>query len=597
MSEERAGRREFMARAGAASAVAGLSPGLSGCAEDEAPPDVQTLELVTGWIEKTFDGERVRLRAYDGQVPGPTITTRPGQLLEIALVNELDDYAAKSWTRADTWNGDHNVPHHLGTTNLHVHGLEVLPHLFEPLGTEDPAASMIAVPPEGGVQVYPFQIPSDHPSGLFWYHPHHHGSTVVQAVSGMAGPIIVEGPIDEVPEIAAARDVLVAVQDIGLFRSDDPDDPDAWVYEPVQNAIWQSLASDPAARVTIYDASTGMAEPTPLNGGFTTGDYALRFYLVDGEPFYREEHNDGTTGECPGGGMPSQSCPVGTQLGDGLRLSIAPGEVVRLRMLNGCSDLVMPMHLEGHELHLIALDGVNFTAPRTITTQYAEIWDGRVDYSSAATSLVLAPANRAEFLVKGGAPGTYRLVQLAHVDQQFMAADEKVVATITVEGEPMDMALPTALPEPTRHYPLITPGELVDDSYVVEFEMAFPGVLNPTVGLDFMIGEQIYAEHETTKQVRLGTAEQWTLRTHDTMEGHPFHVHVNSFEVISIAGVDQPPGTIMDTIWVPKPPTMDGATEVVIRSRYKQWSGKSVYHCHILPHEDTGMMRNFLILP
>ena len=51
------------------------------------------------------------------------------------------------------------------------------------------------------------------------------------------------------------------------------------------------------------------------------------------------------------------------------------------------------------------------------------------------------------------------------------------------------------------------------------------------------------------------------------------------------------PGTIQDTIWIPADHT------VVIRSKFKQWTGKAVYHCHILPHEDTGMMQNFLILP
>jgi len=50
------------------------------------------------------------------------------------------------------------------------------------------------------------------------------------------------------------------------------------------------------------------------------------------------------------------------------------------------------------------------------------------------------------------------------------------------------------------------------------------------------------------------------------------------------------PDAIADTVWVPL-----GST-VVIRSRFKEYRGKSVFHCHILPHEDTGMMANFLIL-
>jgi suppressor of ftsI len=67
---------------------------------------------------------------------------------------------------------------------------------------------------------YVFQLPTDHPPGLYWYHPHSHGSTAVQAVSGMAGPIIVKGDIDEVPEIKAAREIVLAIQDIGLFPSE-----------------------------------------------------------------------------------------------------------------------------------------------------------------------------------------------------------------------------------------------------------------------------------------------------------------------------------------------------------------------------------------
>lgn len=584
-------RREFLQRTGMG--IVGLSTGLFGCEGGDQADDAQAIELVVQWIDATFDGVPVRLRSYGGTVPGTLIRTRPGQRLEITLVNELDDYEAKPWTRADTWNGDHNVPHMLSHTNLHLHGLDVSPHLFTPFGTSVASASMIAVEPGGGRFVYPFEIPADHPSGLFWYHPHHHGSTVVQAVSGMAGVLIVEGPIDEVPEIAAAKPYLIAVQDIGLFPSDDPATPDLWIYEPVQNAVWQTFTGD----VTIYDPAT-MTAPTQadLRGGFTTGDYALRFYLVNGEVFYREDHND-TMAACPDGTPTSPTCPIGTQLGEGEVIRAAPGEVIRLRVLNGCSDLVMPLHLEGHDIHLIALDGVNFPAPRPMTTQAATLWDGVVDYSNQATSLVLAPANRAEFLVRAGAVGTYRLVALAHQGQQFLAAEQKIIATLVVEGEPVDMALPTELPPPTRYYPLIDDAEIVDEGYATAFSMMFPGVLNPVVGLDLMVDNELYDEHASGKTVALGTAEQWAIQTTMTAEGHPFHVHVNHFEVLSIAGLAQPAGTIMDTVWVPKPPTDDGTTrsEAIIRMRFVEWTGKSVYHCHILPHEDTGMMQNFII--
>ena len=57
---------------------------------------------------------------------------------------------------------------------------------------------------------------------------------------------------------------------------------------------------------------------------------------------------------------------------------MAPGEVVRFRVLNACSDNLMPIVVEGHEMHLIALDGVNFPAPRTmpVYTEYQRRWSG-----------------------------------------------------------------------------------------------------------------------------------------------------------------------------------------------------------------------------
>jgi suppressor of ftsI len=63
---------------------------------------------------------------------------------------------------------------------------------------------------------YVFKLPKDHPSGLYWYHPHYHVSAAVQVVNGMAGLILIKGSVDDVPEIAAAHDELLAIQNIKL---------------------------------------------------------------------------------------------------------------------------------------------------------------------------------------------------------------------------------------------------------------------------------------------------------------------------------------------------------------------------------------------
>jgi FtsP/CotA-like multicopper oxidase with cupredoxin domain len=555
-------RRGFLA-AGGAVAASGLRAGRARAQEAGAGAGpAREYDIECRWLETTLDATRVRLRGYNGQVPGPLLETRPGETLRIRLRNSLSPYDSSGWP------GDHNVPHGLDSTNLHVHGLEVTPHLFEPLGTSRPLASMISLGP-GAEKRYEFRIPEDHPSGLFWYHPHKHGSTAVQAVSGMAGGLVVRGPIDELPEIEAAREIFVVVNDIGLFPSEEI--ADLWVYEPVQNSVWSTLGS----QVLRWNPATRTMEPAPgLQGGFTTGDYKLRYFLVNGRPFFKERHDDA-----------NPTAPIGTQLSVP-RFTLRPGEVVRFRMLNACSDNLMPVVVEGHELHLLALDGVNFPEPRTLAVKPI---DGRY----GGEQLLLAPANRAEFLLRAGAPGRYRIGQLEQT-QQFLRSAPKTIAEIEVQGPPLQppMAIPARLPVPTRHYPLIDAGEIRRRRSFV-FSGAFPGVLNPVVGIDFTINNAQYDERAVPTVVDVGSAEEWSLAVpdvaHGGSEGHPFHIHVNSFEVISVGGKLQPPGTIQDTVWI------QAGSQVVIRMKFRQWTGKAVLHCHILPHEDTGMMQNFLI--
>jgi suppressor of ftsI len=170
--------RDFLARSGGVLVGAGTLGGLAGCSDRTQRRDrTPRWDLEAHWVDRTLAGTRARLRSYNGSIPGPMIMARPGELLRVGVRNSLTPYDSSGW------NGDHNVPHMLDTTNLHLHGLEIVPHLFEPVGTSDATAQMIAIRP-GEQKIYEFQIPDDQPPGLFWYHPHHHGSTAVQAVSG-----------------------------------------------------------------------------------------------------------------------------------------------------------------------------------------------------------------------------------------------------------------------------------------------------------------------------------------------------------------------------------------------------------------------------
>jgi suppressor of ftsI len=563
-------RREIVAGSAALALTTASSAALAQGGKAAPPPKQNAIKLECAFKDVAFDGTKMRLRAFNGQIPGPLMKIFPGQTVRIILKNSLPPYDSSAWK------GDHNVPHHLGSTNLHVHGLNVIPHLFEPIGTSDPKAPMIEIMP-GGSKEYVFEIPADHPPGLNWYHPHHHGSTAVQAVTGMAGGIVVYGAIDEVPAIKAAKEYFVVMQDIGLFPSED--DPSVWTYLPKQNAIWQTFGTQvPGKNVTIYDPGTGKDVPTDLQGGFTTGDYRLRYYLTNGEPFFKEVHNP-----------QDPTNPTATPLKPP-RFTLAPGEVVRFRMLNACSDNYMPIAVEGHDMYLLALDGVNF--PKVRTLAQTPIPDPKNPDPNNEGQIQLAPANRAEFMIKGSAtPGIYRIVQIQQ-KQQFLVSAQKTIAEIEVTGPPVTMALPTELPIPKREYPLIKPSE-VQNLRVIFFADQFPGTQNPYVGIDFTLNGQQYDDTQVNYVVDVNAVEEWRLVVGDSQhggtEGHPFHIHVNSFEVISVNGKLLEPGTIKDTVWIPAEST------VVIRMRFKEFVGKSVFHCHILPHEDTGMMQNFLI--
>jgi suppressor of ftsI len=89
-----------------------------------------------------------------------------------------------------------------------------------------------------------------------------------------------------------------------------------------------------------------------------------------------------------------------------------------------------------------------------------------------------------------------------------------------------------------------------------------------------------------------GTLEEWTL-VNQTTDDHPFHIHVNGFQVISVNGKRYRANGHQDIVNIPAQTLVDGKLvdgKVVIRQRFKRFTGWFVFHCHILQHEDAGMM-------
>ena len=117
-------------------------------------------------------------------------------------------------------------------------------------------------------------------------------------------------------------------------------------------------------------------------------------------------------------------------------------------------------------------------------------------------------------------------------------------------------------------------------------DVTFSFVPLPDGSPQWAINGKMYDDYTSSTnlfQMKLGTTEEWTLRN-TTTEYHPFHIHVNPFQVVSINGVPQKAIDYRDTVPIPPNGT------VVIRQRFTDFTGRFVIHCHILFHEDHGMM-------
>lgn len=153
-----------------------------------------------------------------------------------------------------------------------------------------------------------------------------------------------------------------------------------------------------------------------------------------------------------------------------------------------------------------------------------------------------------------------------------------------VQNTPMTLATFT-YGEPTRPTPL--PERLLPVTTLPVAQLSRRFTLNhgmfPGMGMVFMINGQSFDHQRIDTQVTLGTVEDWEIVNTGVMD-HPFHLHVNDFQVISRDDRAVPYPAWKDTVVVKT------GEKVRIRVKFQDYTGKTVYHCHILDHEELGMM-------
>jgi FtsP/CotA-like multicopper oxidase with cupredoxin domain len=243
---------------------------------------------------------------------------------------------------------------------------------------------------------------------------------------------------------------------------------------------------------------------------------------------------------------------------------IRPGEIQRWRIFNANADRIIELRLAGQPFRVLAQDANNLARPRIVR------------------NLEIAPGSRREVLVRGGKAGKYELRALPF--KQFAGANDpaqggwipnqKVVTVKSagrrVTGERFPRKL-IGTPEDLR-------GQKVDRKRTIVFSEKDVS----SSQTDYLLNGHMY-DPDRVLTMKLNSLEQWKL-VNTTTEWHTFHIHINEFQVISVAGQPRPFVDYEDNVMIPP------GSAVVIRTRPEDFTGKFVFHCHVTFHEDHGMM-------
>ncbi len=270
-------------------------------------------------------------------------------------------------------------------------------------------------------------------------------------------------------------------------------------------------------------------------------------------------------------------------------LSIKPGQVQRWNVVNASNARFYKLSLENHTLHVIGTEG------------------GLLDKPYAVKSILLAPGERVQLLVKGEhSAEKHRLLSLPYNRGSASGSTGQQVTLLTLayEGSPITDALPTVVNSEARRLektPAKTERIILTMGHGMGMGMSMgsnsgtgmggmgmghmSGAING-VTFDVMDGKM----NAYTIQSELGTYELWEV-VNQSMMDHPFHQHVNSCQVLSISGGDPEYAALYtqsparkDVVIVPAM----GSVRLLVP--VMDFEGTAMFHCHIVEHEDIGMM-------
>jgi FtsP/CotA-like multicopper oxidase with cupredoxin domain len=234
------------------------------------------------------------------------------------------------------------------------------------------------------------------------------------------------------------------------------------------------------------------------------------------------------------------------------QIPIAPGELQRWRIYNASSGQFVKLLLTGGSFSLLARDG-NY-----------------VDKRQRQQVVTIGPSSRREVLVRGGSPGNYELLSLPYQQTPSALSPQQTLATIVSQGAAVDT------PRPPRGVANL---EDLRDDHVNKFHKLVYSQDPP----NFYINGLQFDPDVVNQTMKLDKVEQWKIENTTTF-WHTFHMHINDFQLTKINDHRVHGINYDDNVSIPP------GGSVTLRTRPTDFTGKFVFHCHVLGHEDNGMM-------
>jgi FtsP/CotA-like multicopper oxidase with cupredoxin domain len=503
------------------------------------------LEVQFSYQQRTdSDGRQLFCFMTPDGLEDPTLHLKPGDHLILTVTNNAPNPTIATPGSPIMQMGSLNPPNcgdaqpTASSMNIHYHGTNTSPDCHQ-----DNILRTVVNP--GETFQYNVAFPADEPSGLYWYHPHIHMLAQPQTQAGASGAIVIEGVENQQPAVSGLRQRILVVRDQapGNF--------------------------------------------TTATGNVPNFDLSLNFVQIS-----------------------SPTDPNATNFVPAI-LQMRPGEKEFWRIVNASADGVLDLQyvFDGvpQLIQVVAVDGVplnsqDSSGPGALTS---------------VTHFSLPPASRVEFIVSAPSPQV-RLAQLltlrVYGGSYVYNLPQRPLATVQLtSGQSGDQAKEskdsktgslTAKSTTQQRFAglgtapvAMTRSLYFDEVPLSKYFMVVEG--QPETLFDPNAPPAIVATQ--------GTVEEWTVQNR-TPENHAFHIHqihflVESQDNFEVNGSQQAPaitGQYLDTVQVP---FWDGNPNhpypsVKLRLDFRgPDTGDFVFHCHILSHEDAGMMAIIRVQP